>query len=331
MSTSHNINPEDKGVRVPASTHSYSTASDNVMARHSDDEIDLRVLFGQLWQGRKTIVACVFVFGLIALLYSLTLPNMYKAEMTLAPANAESDGMGGALMGQLGGLASFAGVSLPGGSDSSTTAIATLESRQFLVRFIKKHGLETALLAREYGLFSRVHTINADKYDVNAEKWVRQVKPGKDPKPSDLQFYKAFSSLLNIPQDAKTGLVTLKVEWHNSQEAALWANALVKDLNELLRQKERLQAEKSIGYLENALKNTKLVNMQQSIFQLIESQLQTVMFADSKEEYAFSVIDPAVAPEIKAGPKRSLMMVLGCMLGLMVGFLWVLTRKLSRK
>ena len=82
-----------------------------------DDEIDLRELFAVLWAGKVKIVAITAVFAVASVIYALSVPNQYKATALLAPAQQDSGGISGAL-GQLGGLASLAGVSI-GGGDSS--------------------------------------------------------------------------------------------------------------------------------------------------------------------------------------------------------------------
>jgi uncharacterized protein involved in exopolysaccharide biosynthesis len=49
------------------------------------------------------------------------------------------------------------------------------------------------------------------------------------------------------------------------------------------------------------------------------------MLANGKLEYAFTVIDPAVAPEIRISPKRTLMTLIGfaigCVLGCVIAFI----------
>ena len=64
------------------------------------------------------------------------------------------------------------------------------------------------------------------------------------------------------------------------------------------------------------------------------SDLQTVMFADSKEEHAFSVIDPAVPADIKSGPRRLLIIILGLLVGGSLGMFFSffsIARNLNRR
>ncbi|NVK00497.1 MAG: LPS O-antigen length regulator, partial [Oceanospirillaceae bacterium] len=61
-------------------------------------------------------------------------------------------------------------------------------------------------------------------------------------------------------------------------------------------------------------------------FDLIQSQIETMMLAKATPEYLFKTIDPAVVPELKVKPKRSLIVALGVLLGGMLGVLLVLIR-----
>jgi len=54
-------------------------------------------------------------------------------------------------------------------------------------------------------------------------------------------------------------------------------------------------------------------------FSLIEEQTKTVMLAKVTDEYLLKTLDPAVAPEMKSRPKRSLMVVLATLLGGVLG------------
>ena len=54
-----------------------------------DDEIDLRELFAAIWQGKWIIIAVTAVFAVVSVFYALSLPNIYKSEVLLAPAGEQ--------------------------------------------------------------------------------------------------------------------------------------------------------------------------------------------------------------------------------------------------
>ena len=108
------------------------------IAEHYDDEIDLRELFSVLWNGKKLIIGITAIFALVSVFYALSIPNQYRATALVSPAQGSGGGLSGAL-GQLGGLASLAGVSI-GGGESSEAQVAQeiMRSRGFIEEFISE-------------------------------------------------------------------------------------------------------------------------------------------------------------------------------------------------
>jgi uncharacterized protein involved in exopolysaccharide biosynthesis len=74
-----------------------------------------------------------------------------------------------------------------------------------------------------------------------------------------------------------------------------------------------------------------LVSLTEVFSELIEEQTKTVMLANASDEYVFQVIEPPVAPELESEPSRTLICVLGTMLGGMLGLLLVLIRYYASK
>ena len=70
--------------------------------------------------------------------------------------------------------------------------------------------------------------------------------------------------------------------------------------------------------------------MQQVFYQLIESETRTVMLANAQQEYVFKTVDPAVVPQEKSEPKRSLICIVATMLGGMLGVFIVFVRAFIR-
>jgi hypothetical protein len=112
--------------------------------------------------------------------------------------------------------------------------------------------------------------------------------------------------------------------------AAQWANRLVVKLNTKLRQRAVDEGEKSIAYLNQQIEQTSIADLRNVLFKLIEEHTKSITLAKVNEEYALKVIDPAVPPEKKAKPKRTLMVVLGFILGGMLAVLFVFVRRAVR-
>jgi uncharacterized protein involved in exopolysaccharide biosynthesis len=260
------------------------------------------------------------------------LPNIYTANALLAPAEQSGGGMS-ALMQQYGGLASLAGLSLPGGEDGSRAQLGMqlMKSRAFIGDFVERRDILPELMAvKAWDAGSGQIVFDPDSYDAASKTWVREVEVPKLPTPSAQEAHKAFSEILGVAQDKQTGYVTVSIEHQSPVVAAQWVNWLVEDVNAAVKAQDVAEAEKSIEYLREQVTNTSLADLQAVFFDLIQSQTETVMLAEVRQEYVFKTIDPAVVPEEKSKPSRALICVLGTLLGGMLGVVIVLIRHYAR-
>lgn len=294
----------------------------------SDDEIDLRELCNVIWQAKWKIIATTFVFGVISLFYALSLPNIYKSEVLLAPAEENSGGGLAGLAGQFGGLASLAGVNLGGVSNDKTAlALEILKSRAFISNFINEHALLVPLMAAEgWNREKDELSIDEDDYDMVEKKWVRDVSSPYQSKPSMLEAFEVFNEFLNVSQSKDTNFIRLGFEFYSPIIAKQWVDWLVKDINAAVKARDVAEAQRSIQYLMSQLEKTSIADMQTVFFELIEEQTKTVMFAEVRDEYVFKTIDEAVVVELKSKPKRALILVLGVILGGLFSLSFVLIR-----
>ncbi|WP_445427660.1 Wzz/FepE/Etk N-terminal domain-containing protein [Alishewanella sp. HL-SH05] len=305
--------------------------TENAQPAHAaDDEIDLRDLFCAIWQGKWIISATTFVFAVLAVIYALSLPNIYKSEALLSPVSQEG---GLSIPGQLGGLAALAGVNLGGGaSDKTTLAIEVLKSRDFIGRFIEKYDLFVPVMAAEgWSLGSNALKIDGDIYNNETQEWVREAKAPFSPKPSIQETYTEFMKLLSVSQDKTSGMVKLSVQHYSPYLAKEWADKLVLEINEDMRNRELAEAQRSISYLNEQIAQTNLADARTMLFSLVEEQTKTLMLANVRSEYVFKTVDRAVVAEKEAKPARALICILAVMLGGMLSVLVVLIRYFNNK
>lgn len=298
---------------------------------YPDDEIDLRELFLTLWRGKWLIIATTIVFAAAGVAYALYKPDIYQADVLLAPAKEEAGGLGG-MASQLGGLASLAGISL-GGSGSNQTVIAKeiIRSRAFLADFIRRHNLSTPLMAVEgWRKEDNEWIYDRDVYDPSTETWLPD-EGGKSQKPTDWELVETFrQDHFSVSEAKDTGMITLSIKHYSPVAAQQWAQWLVQDINKHMREQDVREAEARISYLEEKLKETNIAGMQQIFYQLIESETRTVMLANAQTEYIFKIIDPPVVPQEKAEPRRALIAIVaticGSLLGVVAVFLMAFVR-----
>jgi len=297
---------------------------------YADDEIDLRQLFATLWQGKWIIIATTILFTVAGVLYALSKPNIYLASALLAPA--QNEGTSNGISGQLGGLASLAGINIgSGGSNKTIMAKEVLQSRAFLTDFIHRYDLSVPLMAtKAWDMKNERWVIDPEIYDMETSEWQKDDE-GKSLKPTNWDMVKKFKeSHLSLAEDKETGMVTVKLKSLSPPVAKEWADLLVKDINEHMREQDVQDAEARIAYLEEKLNETSIAGMQQVFYQLIESETRTVMLANAQNEYVFKTVDPAVVPQEKSEPKRALIAILAVMLGGILGVFIVFIRAYIR-
>jgi len=295
-----------------------------------DDEVDLRELFHVLWAGKWLIGGITFAATVIAVIVALMLPNIYRAEALLAPNDQERAGGLSALAAQYGGLASLAGIDLGGGkADKTAMGLEVLKSRKFIAEFIERHDALVPLMAASgWDSDTGELEIDPDDYDNASGKWIREVWPPKKTIPSSQEAHEEFVDILSVSQDKKTGFVTVAVEHYSPVVAKQWVDWLVEDLNTTIMQQDVEEAQQAIEFLNEQIQSTSLADLQSVFFALIEEQTKTVMLAKVSKEYLFKTLDPAVAPEEKAKPMRSLIVVLATMLGGLLGVFLQLIRSI---
>ena len=297
------------------------------IAEHYDDEIDLRELFSVLWNGKKLIIGITAIFALVSVFYALSIPNQYRATALVSPAQGSGGGLSGAL-GQLGGLASLAGVSI-GGGESSEAQVAQeiMRSRGFIEEFISENNLAVEVFAAEgWDMGSNQLEINSDIYDVDSLLWVRDAPAGKTVGPSGWELYESFSERFSVSEDKKTGMVSISVEYFSPELAKEWVDRLVIGINQHMQSRKLEKVNINIQYLEAQIQKTSIAEMREVFYTIIEEQIKSKMLAEASPEYAFVTVSPAMAPEKKSQPKRALICILGTLLGGMLATLIVLVR-----
>lgn len=250
------------------------------------DGIDFVAKVGIVWRYRYFVAIGTLVFGLIAVYLALTATEIFRAEAVVTEVHDNAlSGAAGGLAGQLGGLASLAGVQL-GANGNDANAQGVLASRHLIEEFVKSQQLVPVL------------TANTGKRET---LWFA---------------VKRFQEkIVKVHDDPLKGLTSISVDWTDPQVAAKWANGFVALCNDLMRAQALDEATRNVAYLTNQIAQTREVEVQRSLSELIESETKKLMLANGRRDYAFRLVDPAVPPEVRNSPKRTLWVLSGLALG----------------
>ena len=310
-----------------------NNTADQPLLNQYDDEIDLRELFAVLWAGKIKIIVITAVFAVASVIYALSVPNQYKATALLAPAQSDGGGLSGAL-GQLGGLASLAGVSLGGGeSGEAQIAQEVMKSWSYIEGFIADNNIAVEVYAAEgWSKGSNELQIDDDLYDTETKTWsVENDTTGEVGPPSSWKLFESFSERLTVSEDKKSGLVSVSIEYYSPQIAKQWVDLYVQSVNRFMQQRQVDKVTRNINYLQEQIEKTSIAQMQEVFYTIIEEQTKNKMLAEASPEYAFVAVGPSMVPELKSQPKRALICILGTLLGGMLSVLMVLIMHYAKK
>ncbi len=286
-----------------------------------DDEIDLRELFNVLWTAKKLIILITAIFAIGSVVYSLSLNNHYKSEsLFLARSASENQGLS-----QYSSLAAMAGISLPSsGEDKAAQMIELIKSRKFVKHLMTfENILPSILAAKSYNNSTQELLFNQKLYESETKTWKNKEIP------SYLKAHSAYLNMLSIAQDKKTGFIYINIEHISPVFAKDFLELIIRESNELVRKKDMEESKQGLEYLTSELSKTPFVEIKESINALIEVQLETQMLAQINQDYILIEIEPPFIPEQKSKPSRSLICILGTMLGGMLSVLIVLIRHYS--
>lgn len=279
-------------------------------------QVDIRELMRLLWSDRVLIVVVTLLSGLVAAGISILTPKKYEASIVVSPVSSNAGGqLGGlgAIASQLGGLAALADISV-GGDSKKSESIAVLQSESLTSDYIRARNLLPILFAK--------------KWDAERKEWK---VADRTKVPTEWEANRYFKQKIrSVKTDNKTGLVTMTIIWKDPVLAANWANDLVRMTNDHLRAKAIAESERNIAYLKGEAAKTDSVEARQAIYSIMEAEINHAMIAKGSQEYAFKIIDPAVAPEKASSPKKKLWTALGLFAGGLLSVLASLVRRAWR-
>jgi uncharacterized protein involved in exopolysaccharide biosynthesis len=264
-----------------------------------ESNVDVLALIELLWRYRLVVIGCTLLGAGLAIWMALTARYLYEAEVVVTPVVEDANGIG-SLAGRFGGLASLAGISLPASGGNAVEAQAILQSRYLAETFIAGNKLEAEL--------------------------------GGAP---DSSLWKAVDrfrrTVLKVTLQKDKGTSTVTIRWKDPAKAALWANQYVALANDILRNRALEASNRNIKFLNEKLSTTSVLEVQRVMYSLIENEAKNHMLASTRTDYAFTIVDPAVTPEDRVWPRRSLMVATGTALGFALGAFLALAYNLWRR
>ena len=292
---------------------------------HTEDKIDLNELFGVFWAGKLKIILITAIFAICSVFYSLSLDNQYKASVTLAPA---SGGVSDSLS-RLGGIASFAGISLRESSSGNEAMLAReiMQSWSFIEGFIKDNDLQPILFAIDrYDEELGQIIYNQDVYDTENKTWLPNIEI-----PSSWNLYESFTGILSVKDDKRSGLTIVSIEYISPELAKELIDLYISSINKYMQSRKIQMLTKNIEYLEAQIDASSKSEMREVFFAIISEQIKEKMMAEATPDYAFVTVSPSMIPEKRSQPNRAMICIIGSIIGAIFSIFLVLILNYGRK
>lgn len=283
-----------------------------------DDEISLVDLFAVLWHRKWLIIIMTFSSAVLAVVISILslvlppdksfMPNKYtpRAQMLITE---DSSGGAASMLGNLGGLASLAGVNVPTSSsnsalagylvNSNTIQDAVINKYNFIEEWeIEKHPIAESrkalkkVLKSSYDDDTGVFTVSfEDKDPVLAQSVVNYVV--------DL-LEQRFSEL---------GVDKNKLQKQNLEENIANTYAQMLDLQKQIRDLElsvsNIYSPKAAPSITTDITMVKMeLTVQEEIYKNLKSQYELLKVQMASEQPVFQILEYAEVPDQKSGPSR---------------------------
>nr|BFF40017.1 Wzz/FepE/Etk N-terminal domain-containing protein [Tenacibaculum mesophilum] len=241
----------------------------------SQEEIDLLELFKTIWEGRKTIVKLLIVFGLLGLFIALFSAKEYTAFTTLVPQTSDSK-----VGGNLGGLAAMAGINLGEGATESihptlypTIAQSVPFQRELIKTPLKISNVENIVTYQEYyDKYTKFNLLTFIKeYTIGLPgKIIRSIKSDSEViskvsndsiyqiTKNESKLFKKLQKQLVIENNKKDGFVKISFSMPEAIAAAQMTKKAQMILQEAITNFKIEKAEQELNFIEQRYNEVKL-------------------------------------------------------------------------
>lgn len=289
------------------------------MHENTNHEIDLRDLFLTLWESKLLIFTSTTFFLIVAIIYSLSLPNLYLSTAILNPVDQNTTSQTSQ---SFGGLATLAGLNIPQSlNNKESIAIEKAQSLSFFSDHIMPNIFLPNLMAIKSWDAENNIQYDSSLYNISTQTWLRDSSYPKNLIPSAQESFKVFKKIVQISYEEESGMVKISVKHQSPFIAKKWTELVVTELNNFFRTKDKVETSAAMDYLNTQIAETSYTEIRQVIAALLEQKMQQMTLIESNEYYIFEYLDPPVVMEEKVEPKRSSLSILGAFFGALLGIM----------
>ena len=281
-------------------------------------EVDLIEIFKLLWSKKYFITIIVAVSAFFSYFYAVSLVNYFQSDALLEVVDSSNE----TNTSRLSGYASMIGMDIGDKeSNKSDLVLATIKSKDFF-KLISQDDLMYAKIVatKDFDMDSSKIIFNKSIYNSSNNQWVENKKP------SFLTAFKKYKNIINIGISKDTGFITITAEHISPVFAKELIDVIIREINIVFRKKDLDESTRALGYLEEKIQNTNILEIKNLMNNLVSITLEKQMMSDINKDYILSYIENAYIPENKSRPSKPLICILGTLAGFILSILIVIIR-----
>lgn len=286
-----------------------------------DDEIDLKELFLIIWNG-KLLISLVVIICLMCSIFYLR-GEEQKHSVTIVYKQVSEAGSTKSF-GNLGGLASLAGVSLPSSSNSDFDAFIHLMTSEEVAEIIYQNTkLMKKIYIGEFDEVSNVFKVPTSSFLGSLKKNIKSFMTGTDIEvyrpPGSRRLTLTLKNSFTTSVDKNTGFLILSANTSRPDTLIeLMENAIsVSDI--LLKNRYIKNSSQSLNFYQQKIVRAKSREHREVLAKLIGEEEKKLMLASRSENFVVEPISRAEISLYPTSPKVSLVLALSIIMGIFCG------------
>ncbi|MDB4229091.1 Wzz/FepE/Etk N-terminal domain-containing protein [Paracoccaceae bacterium] len=285
-----------------------------------DSEIDLRELFSVLWRGKYFVIIFTMMSLAAGSLHLRSLSSKYSVSILLAPIQA---GQTTPNFGNLGGLASLAGLSLPTGSASDFAKYEImLKTQEISTLVFKEKNLIQALFSNEWDNRQQIFRAPEKSRKTLIKSYARELLTGQPPKeytgPNPARLKAFIGDNISISLDKKTQYLNLSAQTSNPKLLTKLLVSMINNTDELFKKKFIRQANDAVQFYQIKIAKARSQEHREILATLIAKEERKLLLATRGGPFVAEILTGPNRSLNPTSPKASLILALSILLG---GFL----------
>jgi uncharacterized protein involved in exopolysaccharide biosynthesis len=288
-----------------------------------EDEINLLDYWRVIQKRKKLIIRLVSGVVFATAILSLFMTNIYQAKVVITPIAGKD---GSAAGGTASMLAQQFGI-IQAGPAPGTEIFNLLNSNILKQKIIEKNHLMPVLFEDDWD--KEKNAWKKGGYSLNPLKLVGVISRQFNPPPASIKKepgvpdtwdgIRKLMTVIKATQNLKDNTITITTEYKDPEMAANLARFTLNTLIDHITDEAKRVAKINKEYLEKQIVENADPFIKQKIYALIAQQVETIMMAEIKENFAFKIIDPPIVPDKKIKPKRTQMVMISFVVALFLG------------